>query len=86
MGYFIQPEEWPDGQRMEGAAVLASFPWIYSAGETQPLVVLGVVNVWSLKPDTELLRLFDLPEDACVKAMEAMHDLVNLACGKLLIL
>lgn len=86
MGYFIQPEEWPDGQRMEEAVVLASFPWIYSAGETQPLLVLGVVNVWSLKRDTELLRLFDLPEDACVKAMEAMHDLVNLACGKLLIL
>jgi calcineurin-like phosphoesterase family protein len=83
IGYFIQPREWPEVPRMANAVVLASFPWIYSPGAGQPLLVLGVVNVCSFEPDTELLTLFDLPEEKCIAAMKTMQGLVNLACGQL---
>jgi len=83
MGYFIQPWEWPDVPRMEEPVVLASFPWIYSPGPDQPLLVLGVVNVCSFEPATELLTLFDLPEEKYTTAMKRMQDLVHLAGGEL---
>jgi hypothetical protein len=85
-GYFIQPREWPEVAGMEEAIVLASFPWTYNPGAGQPLLVLGVVNVSSLAPTTDLLKLFDLPEDKATAAMKSMSDLVTLYGDQLFII
>ncbi|HTA47397.1 MAG TPA: metallophosphoesterase [Bryobacteraceae bacterium] len=83
IGYFIRPGEAEELPGLEQAEVLASFPWIYSPGADQPLLVLGVVNVSSFDPVTDLLALFDLPEEKCKALMKEMHELINIACGAL---
>jgi len=82
IGYFIRPGERPEMRGLQEPVVLASFPWIYSSGPGQPLLVLGVVNVCSFEPATGFLALFDLPADEQNARMKDMHTLINLECGQ----
>ena len=68
--------------RAGGARGSGKFPLDLQLRHQQPLLVLGVINVYSFEQTTGLLALFDLPDVEQKARMKDMHTLINLACGQ----
>ena len=80
VGYFIRPNERGGTAALLQPAVLFSFPWVETG------IVAGVINVSTQKEDSNLLRLFDLPDEESMKAVAPLQELVRMAAHKLFIM
>lgn len=77
IGYFIRPGERAENESgLLQPSVMLCFPWI-EAG-----IVVGVINISTMKPDTDLLRLFDLNAEAD-KENQLMQGLAGMAAHNL---
>jgi len=75
--YFIDPEEWATGELIEQECMI-SVPWVYPGGEG-PNTTVGVLNIGSRKPDSELIAFLDLGEDEQAAKGETLMALTTKA-------